>query len=219
MSYGLCDDIYGCVIGDQAACLDLQSDRYFLIPRDTFNAMIAEPPLADDLSRRAVLQRLVEKGIVREGPGPALAEQLITRKAAECDPSKPPFSSTLLAEAIGYQIAAALKLKLSSLLKVVNSLKARKAKTTSLISDRTEDELLRVASAFRASGKFFMSDGRCLRRSIALADCLIRRQLPFELVFGVALQPFAAHCWVQYEDTILNDRAEEIDGYQPILVV
>jgi len=38
-------------------------------------------------------------------------------------------------------------------------------------------------------------------------------------VFGVKLNPFSAHCWVQAGDIVLNDAIDHVTIHTPILVV
>jgi hypothetical protein len=35
----------------------------------------------------------------------------------------------------------------------------------------------------------------------------------------VKLEPFGAHCWIQDDDTVLNDTVEVVRQYTPVLVV
>ena len=70
-----------------------------------------------------------------------------------------------------------------------------------------KDRLLRTAA------------DRCLSRSIALALCLARHHCRANVILGVKLAPFAAHCWAQHGDAVLNDELEEVRRYQPILVL
>lgn len=60
---------------------------------------------------------------------------------------------------------------------------------------------------------------RCLPRSIALALCLASDGERTNLVIGVKLAPFGAHCWVQSGGEVLNDSVEEVLRYQPILII
>jgi hypothetical protein len=60
---------------------------------------------------------------------------------------------------------------------------------------------------------------RCLPDSLALFDFLTARKLRARLVFGIRREPFAAHCWVQTELALLNERADIAAGFQPIFIV
>lgn len=39
------------------------------------------------------------------------------------------------------------------------------------------------------------------------------------LVIGVRIRPFAAHCWVQAEQTLLNDAVAPIQELTPIMSI
>lgn len=56
----------------------------------------------------------------------------------------------------------------------------------------------------------------CLTDSLALAGWLGRSGAL--LVFGVKLEPFSAHCWVQLGDLLLNDRVDTVAQFQPVRV-
>jgi hypothetical protein len=59
----------------------------------------------------------------------------------------------------------------------------------------------------------------CLADSLALLRWLIAHQGRAMLVFGVKLDPFAAHCWVQTEELLLNDIAERVERFTPVRIV
>ncbi len=59
----------------------------------------------------------------------------------------------------------------------------------------------------------------CLLDSLALGRWLRRRSTRPALVFGVKLDPFAAHCWLQAGDLLLNDAPDRVAEFTPILVV
>jgi hypothetical protein len=56
----------------------------------------------------------------------------------------------------------------------------------------------------------------CLTDSLALVRWLGRSGA--SLVFGVKLEPFSAHCWVQLDELLLNDRADTVAQFQPVRV-
>ena len=61
--------------------------------------------------------------------------------------------------------------------------------------------------------------GNCLLDSLALLRLLGSARHGAMLVFGVKLHPFAAHCWVQAEDLVLNDRLENVASFSPVRVI
>ena len=61
--------------------------------------------------------------------------------------------------------------------------------------------------------------GHELRDSCVLLRFLQRSGLDARWVFVVRTWPFAAHCWLQLEDTVLDDMVERLAAYEPILAV
>lgn len=60
--------------------------------------------------------------------------------------------------------------------------------------------------------------GLCLYRSFILLRHLRRRGHDALWLFGVRTWPFEAHCWLQVGDMVLDDSADRISAYTPILV-
>lgn len=60
---------------------------------------------------------------------------------------------------------------------------------------------------------------KCLWDSLALVRFLARHDLPATLVFGVKLDPFAAHCWVQADGLLLTDSPDRVGAFTPLLAV
>lgn len=93
------------------------------------------------------------------------------------------------------------------------------AKNRSEGSDVGERGVGALAVAFEHATLITSSHERCLPSSIALAHRLCRRGLKPDLVIGVKLGPFAAHCWVQLDDMLVSDRMETIRAFTPILAL
>jgi len=77
----------------------------------------------------------------------------------------------------------------------------------------------KTIAAFSHSRLIRTAADRCLPRSIALALCLIAKGVRAQVVIGVKLRPFGAHCWLQAEGQTLNESVAEVHRYQPILVI
>jgi hypothetical protein len=59
----------------------------------------------------------------------------------------------------------------------------------------------------------------CLLDSLAQYRWLARNGIGCRLVFGVTGAPFAAHCWLQSDEAILNDTYEHVSRFTPIMVL
>lgn len=66
---------------------------------------------------------------------------------------------------------------------------------------------------------FVPGQGECLYRACLLRSYLAGRGLGSSWVFGVRTWPFAAHCWLQCGDLVLDDDPDRVALYTPILVV
>lgn len=85
--------------------------------------------------------------------------------------------------------------------------------------DASSEVAGRAIAAFSHSRLIRTAADRCLPRSIALALCLIAKGIRAQVVIGVKLRPFGAHCWVQADGQTLNESVAEVHRYQPILVI
>jgi hypothetical protein len=65
----------------------------------------------------------------------------------------------------------------------------------------------------------YTASRRCLFDSLVLSVYMTRAAIPCTLVVGVITKPFRAHAWVQIEDLVLNDTAEHVQQFNPILAV
>ena len=65
----------------------------------------------------------------------------------------------------------------------------------------------------------YTAQRRCLFDSLVLSVYLTREKIPCTFVIGVATKPFLAHSWVQIGESVLNDTAERVQDFKPILSV
>lgn len=76
-----------------------------------------------------------------------------------------------------------------------------------------------LISAFEYVERAATRKDRCLLRAIGLQHYLAKQGYESALVFGVRLNPFEAHCWLQDGDLILNDTIEMVGRFTPIRAV
>lgn len=80
-------------------------------------------------------------------------------------------------------------------------------------------QLAARARQFLAARRLVPVKGNCLTDSLALLQLLGPTGHAAMLVFGVKLHPFAAHCWLQSNDLVLNDRLENVAAFSPVRVI
>jgi len=117
------------------------------------------------------------------------------------------------------RVACALRwarrmVKTRSMLALLGSVKMLAHATTA-----AEAGLIERALSFLAARRYLPSKPNCLIDSLALIRFLGTLAAGAELTFGVKLEPFAAHCWVQSESLLLNDRTDYVDRFAPVRIV
>lgn len=90
---------------------------------------------------------------------------------------------------------------------------------TSPSSRRRRPRVEDLVASFAAVRPLF-NYGRICRLD-APALCLLLRRYGFgaRLVFAARLRPFAAHCWAQLDEAVVNEPADAVRQYTPILAI
>jgi hypothetical protein len=78
-------------------------------------------------------------------------------------------------------------------------------------------DVARAARVFERLAVWLPVSGKCLVRSFLLLRFLHHSGHSAEWVFGVAVWPFKAHCWVEADGVALDDAPERLVAYVPIL--
>jgi hypothetical protein len=220
MGYRLRDQLSVCVVEDQAIFLDLARDRYSSLGgagAQAIGALLSDRPAAPE-----GLLPLLKAGLVVKTDDEARLSAVdiapATASLVESSEPKPGFG---LGDVIGVGLALLPtnhQLVDRPLADIIAGLAALRA---SVRATRDDDAVLRKDAALRflAARRFVPIEPRCLPDSLGLLAFLARRRLTAALVFGVKLDPFSAHCWVQDGALVLNDAMDHVAMHTPILVV
>jgi hypothetical protein len=209
-----------CLAQGKPIFLDTVADRYFTLTvsgEESFLRLVdseGDQPPSDELA-----------GLVRNGVIEASGEAL---PPLPC--SVPPNAHQSMLDAprplldpIQFAAAAMELMRVTAMLKrgrfhaLIEDLRRRKERLAK--ADPRPASALPVAAAFARTAYWSSPHDRCLPRSIAVARRLISMGCRPDLVIAVQIQPFRAHCWVQYRDQLVNDRRETVEVFTPILVV
>ena len=80
------------------------------------------------------------------------------------------------------------------------------------------DALADEARKFLAARRLIPLSPNCLSDSLALLRWL--GPAPgLRLIFAVKLDPFAAHCWVQLHELLINERPDVVEAFRPVRVI
>lgn len=221
--YVLADQISCCQVGSRLVFLDISQDRYFRLGKDLETALLA--CLSGGASDETCIRQLIQRGVLAEE-----SDSVTTRPPLAPLPSKSAMEMaevgrrTLPAEFLEVfflVIHTRIRLRLTTLESVLDDfVRSEDAADIPMPSPMESTALLLTASAaFRRARLFVPVNMRCLVDSIALSRFLRRRHLRTRLVFGVALDPFSAHCWVQARDLVLNDTAGNVRCHTAIRTI
>jgi hypothetical protein len=76
-----------------------------------------------------------------------------------------------------------------------------------------------LGAVFQRAAVWLPISRKCLVRSFVLLRFLQRSGVRARWVLGVRTWPFSAHCWVQHGGVVLDDAAERLVVYEPIVAV
>lgn len=184
---------------------DIQEDSYFMLEPDeesVFLAKLRAYSNGDDLHLEVGRQHLQ---LVNCAPPEAsvLQNSILTSRPALRD---------LIA--VWWLLAAARRsIRVSTIAETLGKIKRRKQ------SPPRNDKVLKLAERFVVARKLVPIPRNCLADSVALLRWLARHGERATLVFGVKLDPFAAHCWVQTDAVLLNDHLEHVERFTPVRTV
>lgn len=204
-------DLSFCRIDDRFLFLDLARDRYFALGKDLGDSFAR---LIDGSAAPAAQDQLTERGLLVASQGRPIepCPGSVLRRSLLDDPLKSPPVSRVLGLAWRFaRMRTALRRR--GIAAAANTLAAAR-RTAQPFGNQAQ-----VATSAAAYDRLCLIRGAhdlCLPHSLALAFYLARRGIAAEVVLGVQLRPFSAHCWVEYGDSLVNDRFDRVRLYTPI---
>jgi Transglutaminase-like superfamily len=213
--------VTACDPGGSLVLLDLANDRYFALggaARDACLRLVEGRPIASEVAH--IVDRLVDSDILRIVAGdakPQLCRRPMPVHIGLRNDALSPVRVGAIAAALGRHILAHIELKALPLEHVLARVVRAKRRLGSV--SRPTSSPAECAAAFSHADRILTSLNRCLPRSIALARAMIAGGLVPDLILGVKLRPFEAHCWVQHGDSLVSDDPGTIVPFTPILVI
>lgn len=220
MAFALHESIRFCISGEQVILLDIRAERYFALPKsytDAFHHWLGGEPITE----REVncLERLVRRGVLcRTADEPSRSDNcslgaFVPTAVLNTSPVRP--SLLAVVKAIGARILWAWRMKHWRLERQLHHLErlgdSRKATPTA--------EMRAIVCAFELADRVLGSHDKCMERSFALVSVCRKYGLRAQAVIGVQNAPFAAHCWVQDGEIVLNEQPDRVQLFTPIMVI
>lgn len=220
MAYRLRNTVGACRVDDRTIFLDLEADRYFGLGAEADAAFqnLVNGVLADPVP--PALSQLIERGILLaddhcSAPLTLTAYPAPTLQLSE--PDRRPAPSMIVCAGLA-QIQAARALRRRTLAMILRPARDRRLQSGGA-TDNAEALYAAVAAAISRYDRLWGAVDRCLIRSLAFLSMAAHAGRSPSLVFGVQARPFSAHCWIEEDGVLLNDRLENVQPYTPILVI
>lgn len=206
------------MLGDRAVALDLDADRYLLIPPQEAAAFaVLRGARQEEAGDAAKIESLARRRLIAPGEGaaiePVVAEAL-RRSALEAATG---CGHVPLLEAVRLRTEAGLRLRLFGLKATLCSWRRLRSRhQRQWCEPRETDTAAHLAQAYAKRRVLLPARRLCVPDSLALARLLWRRGVAADVYFGVRLNPFMAHAWVQCGDLLLSDRLNTVAEYGPV---
>lgn len=211
MTFALKDQLHYAEVAGEMIFLDLVGDRYFTLP-DPLKAAFRDWSTGAGTSNPDLLLQLVRLEVLQA------ADDITIRR-----PSRIPIAESALPSGVNIQplgLPRALLRQYQTMWCMRRfSLIRLLAWATADVSPRTRggQTPLAIAAAFARSNALISLHDNCLMKSAALLRSARLNGHQAQMVLGVQAKPFAAHCWVQWENFVLNDDPDHVRTFTPIL--
>jgi Transglutaminase-like superfamily len=240
MEYFLSPHVFLCSSGRYVVILDVRRDRYSCLPRDQFELLapwldgwgaagsVDRPVRSDqpeqtaaELARTLLLQGILTLDRAHSKPArPVSVPAAKPRLAIDRPPSRLAVSTKSAAFFLACR-RASTALERCRFETVVAHVKSRHSAggRPRLVTAASKARAIRLAAIFDALRLWYPRAYLCTFDSLALLEFLAWEGIHARWIFAVRADPFGAHCWVQYGETLLNDSVERVTRFTPIMAV
>lgn len=223
--YYLPPHVYLCRRGDAFVFLDLKSDDYTLVNGRAAATLWASIEGADDPTEETdALAELLRAGLLTtDHLAGKDALPTFVDVATDClvDNEILPSTQASVRHVWNFLVAyttATIRLRCTRLENTVGRVQARKQQRGST-KQMNPSAVRELTAIFQKVRLLFPRDHVCLYDSLALIEFLAKYGIYPDWVFGIKLEPWAAHCWVQQGKFLFNESADEAVTYSPVMSI
>jgi Transglutaminase-like superfamily len=231
--YYLSSNVYGCVTESQVVILDLRRDKYLSLDGDASTLLRTKLDLLRSqqgllqtdptAGLGEVLSRLAANGILSTvtPPRSTADDRRPLTPPTDAIVPQPPFREHVSAHHAARYVASVISARSALRMRTLHRIVLRERRKT--IAQSSTDgvfDAVRAAllcSVYSRLRVIATGPKQCLFDSLALKLFLAKYGLFPEWIFGVHLHPFAAHCWLQHGDILVNDSLDFVRRFTPIM--
>lgn len=216
MAWRIAPGVGYCEVGGELVFLDLARDKYLALrgeDRAAFERLRKGEPNDSEAMSRLVQTGLLARTDAPERLNPA-SIKIPPRDISDLDDRR--FSLRMAVASATALRWAGQAMRPTHIAATVEKLRGTKARVGVPGADTPATA---IASLYASCRWAIPVTPRCLIDALALDRILLSRGLVASMVFGVQLDPFRAHCWLQTPERVLSGTAAEARAFTPILVV
>lgn len=234
--YALAHHTYACRTADGVVLLDLRRNLYIGLDHADAEVLACTvqgwPSIQTSPSRSSldgpahpILRRMIADGQIAPCSSPSQVAERASVSAATDDLcsdlalATPRISWRDKATFGAATVTSKVQWHTWSIERTIDRIRSLKSRMNSKTSASTH-EALRLALVFYFLRPWIRTaKDQCLFDSISLMKFLLLNSAIATLIIGVRTGPFAAHCWVQTSDVVLNSSLDHCRQFTPILIV
>ena len=234
--YYLAKHAFTCFADHHMVFLDLQTDEYSCLGREDSDAVrdiltgdgeteVRRTDNTDDTVAGAVVDALLQKGLLvrNEADGkqvcqPSVAEP-IRSTASLLDGPVPDVRPSHVWNFFAACARASCSLRWNSIERTVRGVQKFSRREIVDTHARDESTIIDLFRVYRGLRPFYPRPYLCMFDSLSLVLFLASYDVYPQWVYGVKIEPFAAHCWVQAGGLVVNDIVDNVREYTPIMSV
>lgn len=217
--YRLCAGISHRSFADCAIILDVKRDRYWRVGGEAAATLDQLCRRTGDEADHAQLGHLYDMHLIEPDHGTPIESppELPTPISSALEVGGAPANGVAREFAeVAWRCATARRMvRRKPLSMILDQLRNRRANSAAAM----QGEQLLLARKFKRGRQAVPFANQCLPDTLAFLAFMASRGHYPHLVFGVEAYPFAAHCWAQTDEIVLNDALDHARRFAPILVV
>jgi Transglutaminase-like superfamily len=229
-SYFLSKHVHICTVDDQIVVLDLLSGKYLSLDAEDAGSLgisvVGWPFSSRGTENPKLLHRLLARGFLTMDPQlgkPPESTSAPDPRASMWDralSAPPKIRAHHVLEVTAAITLTRMRMRFMKFSRIIDRISRRKGRHDTYASEPDLDRACECQAIFETLRPLvYKKTGACLLTALSLVEFLAQYGIFPDLIFAVKVNPFRAHCYVQYRGFVMLDYASQAETYNPIMVV